>query len=181
LISRGRADDPTLESEAGAVQHEIQDLLTQAGVSLFPASGGDMKTTCSCPDYANPCKHVAATFYILGEKFDEDPFLMLTWRGRDRERLLADLRALRGAEVPLAADVAPVPLASLQEVPLDEGFWRVPAVFEELVFQPMHSPAPDALLRLLGPLEVEGRDLAGSLGELVARVAQEGEARAYRG
>ena len=40
---------------------------------------------CSCPDSEVPCKHLAATFYLLAEAFDEDPFLILRWRGRDRE------------------------------------------------------------------------------------------------
>ena len=51
---------------------------------------------CSCPDWGVPCKHLAATFYLLAEAFDADPFQILHWRGRDRETLLANLRALRG-------------------------------------------------------------------------------------
>jgi uncharacterized Zn finger protein len=43
-----------------------------------------------------PCKHIAATFYLLGEAFDGDPFEILHWRGRDREALLGRLRELRG-------------------------------------------------------------------------------------
>ena len=42
-----------------------------------------------------PCKHLAATFYLLAEAFDADPFLILRWRGRDRETLLRRLRELR--------------------------------------------------------------------------------------
>ena len=42
-----------------------------------------------------PCKHLAATFYLLAEAFDDDPFLILRWRGRDRETLLGRLRELR--------------------------------------------------------------------------------------
>jgi hypothetical protein len=45
-----------------------------------------------------PCKHLAATIYLLGERFDADPFEILAWRGRDRQTLLAHLRDLRGAE-----------------------------------------------------------------------------------
>ena len=45
-----------------------------------------------------PCKHLAATFYLLAEAFDADPFLILRWRGRDREQLLARLRDLRAGE-----------------------------------------------------------------------------------
>jgi uncharacterized Zn finger protein len=165
---------------AGEMPHEIQDLLAQAGVSLFPATGRDMQTSCSCPDYANPCKHVAATFYILGEKFDEDPFLMLTWRGRARERLLDDLRALRGSDTPLAVDAPRVPEVAPVTVPLDESFWKASKGLQDLVFQPVHSPTPDALLRLLGPLKAGEVDLVAPLRDLVARIAEEGESRAYR-
>ncbi len=52
---------------------------------------------CSCPDWGVPCKHIAATFYLLAEAFDADPFQILHWRGQDRETLLANLRALRGS------------------------------------------------------------------------------------
>ena len=45
-----------------------------------------------------PCKHLAATFYLLAEAFDDDPFLILRWRGRDREALLGRLRELRADE-----------------------------------------------------------------------------------
>ena len=43
-----------------------------------------------------PCKHLAATFYLLAEAFDTDPFLILRWRGRGRAELLARLGELRG-------------------------------------------------------------------------------------
>jgi uncharacterized Zn finger protein len=60
----------TAQLLAGEMPQEIEQAFNAAGVSLFPAKRGDLKTDCSCPDYANPCKHVAATHYILGERFD---------------------------------------------------------------------------------------------------------------
>jgi hypothetical protein len=47
-----------------------------AKASLFPTARADLETECSCPDYANPCKHIAAVYYLLGEEFDRDPFLL---------------------------------------------------------------------------------------------------------
>ena len=75
---------------------EIEDLLAASKLTLFPSSYRELKATCSCPDAANPCKHIAAVYYILAERFDEDPFLIFAWRGRTQEELLERLRARRG-------------------------------------------------------------------------------------
>ncbi len=89
---------------AGEMPPDIEDVFDACGLSLFPAAARELTTSCSCPDWANPCKHIAAVAYLLGEAFDDDPFLMLAWRGRDRETLLDNLRALRGG--PTTADDA---------------------------------------------------------------------------
>ena len=74
---------------------DIADVFEACGVSLFPESYRDMRTNCTCPDSANPCKHIAAVFYILAEQFDDDPFLIFRWRGRSRDTLLDSLHELR--------------------------------------------------------------------------------------
>ena len=81
---------------AGEMPREIEQAFEAAKVSLFPSQRNDLKTDCSCPDYANPCKHVAATHYILGERFDEDPFLIFRLRGRTQEQVMQELRKRRG-------------------------------------------------------------------------------------
>ena len=63
--------------------------------SLFPSKSHDLETDCSCPDWASPCKHVAAMHYVLGEAFDRDPFLLFELRGRTRDQVLAALSRLR--------------------------------------------------------------------------------------
>ncbi|MFZ0158700.1 MAG: SWIM zinc finger family protein, partial [Kineosporiaceae bacterium] len=83
---------------AGAMPPDIDEVFAAAGAPLFPARRGDLTMACSCPDWEVPCKHLAATIYLLGERFDADPFEILAWRGRDRQTLLAHLRDLRGAE-----------------------------------------------------------------------------------
>ncbi|PDV99527.1 SWIM zinc finger family protein [Candidatus Chloroploca asiatica] len=80
---------------AGEMPREIEQAFANARVSLFPQSAHDLQTSCSCPDYAKPCKHIAAVYYLLGERFDEDPFLVFTLRGRSKERIIEDLRARR--------------------------------------------------------------------------------------
>jgi uncharacterized Zn finger protein len=81
---------------AGEMPEQIEEVFTAAGAPLFPTKSTDLRMACSCPDWGVPCKHLAATFYLLAEAFDADPFQILHWRGRDRETLLANLRALRG-------------------------------------------------------------------------------------
>lgn len=82
---------------AGEMPRNIEEAFDAAGTSLFPARLGDLHTDCSCPDWANPCKHVAATHYILAERFDEDPFLLFRLRGRTSEQILTALRERRSA------------------------------------------------------------------------------------
>jgi uncharacterized Zn finger protein len=74
---------------------EIEQVFAEAKAPLFPAAIGELRMSCSCPDSAVPCKHLAATFYLLAEAFDADPFQILHWRGRERQELLARLRDLR--------------------------------------------------------------------------------------
>ncbi|WFE67209.1 SWIM zinc finger family protein [Micromonospora sp. WMMD714] len=80
---------------AGDLPAELEEVFAAAGAPLFPASVGELTQHCGCPDFAVPCKHLAATFYLLAEAFDADPFALLHWRGRSRDELLGRLRTLR--------------------------------------------------------------------------------------
>jgi uncharacterized Zn finger protein len=82
---------------AGQMPQAIDEVFVQAGVSLFPKQRADLETSCSCPDWGDPCKHVAATHYVLGEALDRDPFLLFELRGRTKDQVLDALRAARGA------------------------------------------------------------------------------------
>lgn len=84
---------------SGEMPTDIEDVFAGVGLSLFPASAADLSLDCSCPDGAVPCKHLAAVFYLLAESFDEDPFAIVAWRGREREELLANLQAMRTSSV----------------------------------------------------------------------------------
>lgn len=90
---------------AGEMPEDVDDVLRKVGVRIFPSKAGDLATECSCPDWANPCKHVAATHYVLGDAFDKDPFLLFELRGRTREQVLAAMRsASTGAKAKGAND-----------------------------------------------------------------------------
>jgi uncharacterized Zn finger protein len=92
----------------GEMPDDIEDVFTRLGSPLFPASAGELSMDCSCPDWEIPCKHIAAVFYLLAEAFDDDPFSILAWRGREREELLANLQAARSGGPP-AVDHAEQP------------------------------------------------------------------------
>ena len=76
---------------AGEMPQDIEKAFKEAGLSLFPEKLKDLKTACSCPDWSNPCKHIAAVYYLLGEEFDRNPFLIFKLRGMNREDLIATL------------------------------------------------------------------------------------------
>jgi hypothetical protein len=66
------------------------------GIDLLPVAG-ELQPRCSCPDWANPCKHAAAVCYLVADTLDADPFLLFLMRGRGRDTLLAGLRTRRAA------------------------------------------------------------------------------------
>lgn len=80
----------------------IDEAFAKTGKSLFPLTRADLVTSCSCPDWGDPCKHVAAAHYVLGEALDRDPFLLFELRGRTKERVLEALHAARSGSDPSA-------------------------------------------------------------------------------
>jgi uncharacterized Zn finger protein len=75
----------------GEMPLDIEKVFKEAALSLFPDKLKDLKTDCSCPDWSNPCKHIAAVYYLLAEEFDRDPFLIFKLRGMNREELIKTL------------------------------------------------------------------------------------------
>lgn len=171
---------------AGDLPHEVEEVFGEAGASLFPGPGARLVTECTCPDFENPCKHVAAVCYLVAEQFDRDPFRVLEWRGRDRRAVVEALRALRGDPEGGPAGSAPASSAA----PTDpgraragddlgagrpdhntahdapdlepEGFWSAGPGLGEVHVRPAPAAVPDAVLRQLprGVLVVKGRDVA---------------------
>ena len=84
---------------AGELPREVEETFAAQGVALLPSARGDLTMDCTCPDVTVPCKHLAAVFYLLAERFDTDPFALLALRGRDRHTVLDELRARRTAAV----------------------------------------------------------------------------------
>lgn len=71
----------------GEVPPTINEAFKNANVSLLPQSANEMRTTCSCPDWANPCKHVAGTYIRLASILDQDPIALFELRGLKRAAL----------------------------------------------------------------------------------------------
>jgi len=114
----------------GEMPVDIEQVFNAVSVPLFPDSAHDLSTDCSCPDWANPCKHVAAVYYLLGERFDDDPFLLFALRGRTQEQVMAALRERRTAGgtsiAEQQADYALDSLESVKAAPLEqcvERYW----------------------------------------------------------
>jgi uncharacterized Zn finger protein len=141
---------------AGEMPPEIEEVFGMFGIPLFPGASGDMHIMCSCPDWGEPCKHAAAVLYLLAEAFDDDPFLILAWNGRTRERLLAALRRLDSADAAAAAGPLEIDEAAITER-LDD-FWAPAALRDRPPAPPM---PPGLLLKLLDPpkVKVRRRDL----------------------
>ena len=113
---------------AGVMPQDIERAFAASGRRLFPFKLQEVRSECTCPDKINPCKHVSAVYYLMGERFSEDPFVLFQLRGRTRAQLLSDLavqrRALlakkaKEAKEAAPADAPPQPAAdgSLQPAP----------------------------------------------------------------
>jgi uncharacterized Zn finger protein len=167
---------------AGQLPHEVEDVFAAEGVPLLPSPTSRLATDCTCPDWANPCKHVAAVCYLAAEAFDRDPFLLLTWRGQDRESVLDRLRQLRGggeADRPFdELGPAEPPWPSLSDCLL--GFWKAGPELADVHVRPVAAEMPAAVLRHVrrGLLVVRGRDVTDVLEPFYGDVVAAAEKRA---
>src|SRR5262245_10004312 len=140
---------------AGHMPEAIDEAFAVAGVSLFPQAKRDLVTECNCPDYANPCKHVAACHYVLGEAFDRDPFLLFELRGRTRDQVLEALGRLRSETMVDAADAgAPSGAETAVEIAPEAAatdYERIPMPVPAMQFNFDAPPSPAAILRAVPP------------------------------
>jgi uncharacterized Zn finger protein len=164
---------------AGEMPPNIEEAFESAHVSLFPTTQEDLQTSCSCPDWANPCKHTAAVYYILAERFDEDPFLLFKLRGRTKEEIIKALREKR-VESLAHTEAAPDAGARAEEKPqlieeTLEGFWLAGEGLDNFALNP-HDPAVDkAILKRLGaaPFTVGDENLTTVLAKAYDAVEEE--------
>lgn len=157
---------------AGDLPVEVVELCESVGAALFPRDEDELETTCTCPDWVNPCKHVAAVYYVLAAEFDRDPFLLFRLRGRTREELIAALRTRRGADVPLTTDEEP----DQTPEPLDPNptrFWQIGPDLARLEIEIGPPEIPAAVLKRLGRAPIRGsqEEFLASLEQLYRSVS----------
>lgn len=172
---------------AGEMPQGLDETFREAGASLYPRVPKELQTHCDCPDWANPCKHVAAVCYIMAEALDRDPWLLFDLRGRTREEVLAALQAM--VEVP-APEPAPrrrgrpkkvVSVADLltRRRELAEPWFRLPEddfdrppVALPDIGLPRTIPADPSVFIQLGPLPHARIEASLCLAALMHRTAQ---------
>jgi uncharacterized Zn finger protein len=137
----------------GELSPAVGEQLRAAGLDLLPGAG-EVAPKCSCPDWAEPCKHSAATCYLVADLLDEDPFQLFYLRGLGRQELLAALRARRAAAAAAAGEaggglpglVGILPMPPVRDGP-DAGVpareaWARAATLPNLPPLPLPPPHP---------------------------------------
>ncbi len=146
---------------SGEMPQSIEEVFTANGLSLFPFTKFDIHSRCSCPDPANPCKHIGAVYYLLGDRFSEDPFVLFQLRGRTKEQIIGTLRQLR-SQIGSEPELARSPQSAESEVsastarpstPLNlDHFWHYTDQLESSLVVIAPSPSSETVLDVLGPI-----------------------------
>jgi uncharacterized Zn finger protein len=146
---------------AGEMPEQIEEVFAGAGLSLFPAASKDLRTSCTCPDWSNPCKHTAAVYYLVAEEFDRDPFLIFKLRGMEREELMELIeaqmkprngkRGRRGKESASEVVLGPPPAPEPEALPSDPAaFWGSTEPLEPETYDIPEPGIPAVLPKRLG-------------------------------
>jgi uncharacterized Zn finger protein len=122
--------DSLVELLQGRLSKGVMDRVCRTGDGLFP-SPAEIKLSCSCPDWADMCKHVAAALYGVGARLDERPELLFVLRNVDEHELLASA----GQDLTLAQP-APSPAKMLED-------GNLAALFGLEMAEPAGTDAPD--------------------------------------
>jgi uncharacterized Zn finger protein len=103
----------------------IEDAFSALGLHLLPHNRKDFKTSCSCPDYSNPCKHIAGVYYLVAAELDKDPFLLFELRGLSKAVLQSEL-----AKTPLGKALSAELTAQAAEPLVVESYYTRPTTTE---------------------------------------------------
>jgi hypothetical protein len=160
-VSRAARGAPQLESavEGRSQSVHLEHVLSVDWEEPLVPTGAALSTECSC-DADGRCAHVVALAYVLADRIDRDPSLLLRWRGCvSREVTPPWLEPERDSE--------PAVLA------LAEDLWRAGPLPEPRAIRPL---PPAAVLKRLGPsgIQVGAQDLAEVLERAYAAFAASG-------
>jgi uncharacterized Zn finger protein len=145
------------------VPDNIEESFRDVGKQLLPYSRKDFKTECSCPDYSNPCKHIAGLCYRLSTELDRDPFLLFELRGLSKTELQAELAKSPLGKV-LSTELTkqsalPEPAASyythpkavpIESTPSMKEFWQGSKRLTQQIDLPSHSGVPAIAIKKQG-------------------------------
>lgn len=113
------------------VPENIEETFSELGLHLLPHSKKDFKTSCSCPDYANPCKHIAGVYYLVASQLDRDPFLLFELRGLSKTELQEKLAAS-----PLGKALSSQ--LNAEEIPIETSTSFYPALEKKTITQKLN-------------------------------------------
>jgi|GEM_PF-591248 len=118
----------SIELSLGSLPAILLALLSAKGIPLLPTRWKDLQARCSCPDSSNPCKHLAAVYYILANEIDQDPFLLFNLKGLSTAELTGMFQTAPAIQTEpqehpvLAACVPPEALTAIPYLPKPEAF-----------------------------------------------------------
>ncbi|MEL6136709.1 MAG: SWIM zinc finger family protein [Cyanobacteria bacterium J06628_6] len=149
------------------IPEELPALLAPLKLHLLPRSSIEVVSNCSCPDWENPCKHVAGLYYYLADLIDQDPFILFELRGLPREDLIAEL-----SKSPLGAALAEVLQQTLPEPVPADSYYTCP--------QTVAVPTIDTLADFwLGASQAEGAVEAPATTVSALHIKKQGDQPAF--
>ncbi len=133
---------------------DIEDVFAANGLRLFPFSLDNVHSHCSCPDKANPCKHIGAVYYMLGDRFSEDPIVLFQLRGRTQEQIITTLRQLRGQneENINVSNLETKTVKSNPDSPNLNQFWNYTEQLDSALVVITPPPSSETVLDVLGAI-----------------------------
>jgi uncharacterized Zn finger protein len=152
---------------AGEMPATIERVFTASGLSLFPFTLNEVRSRCTCPDKANPCKHIAAVYYQLGDRFSEDPFIIFQLRGRTKNQIIARLRQIRSqtaaatqtAIQPESTSIANSTVTKAKEADTAvKGFWQYDETLESSLVAIVPPTEQKTVLDILGKMPLPSTD-----------------------
>ena len=165
---------------AGEMPETIEAVFTASGLSLFPFTLNEVRSRCSCPDKANPCKHIAAVYYQLGDRFSEDPFIIFQLRGRTKNQIVERLRQIRSQKAKTirpASKVITSTTANLVQAKSEnadsqpKGFWQYDEPLESSLVAIVPPMEQKTALDILGDIPLPPSD-ADAVRQYLTQVYQ---------